>query len=69
MLCEGIFQFSKKGINIQIANETVGKQRIFQNQEALANLNLKTSIQRAKTRNNKIPTKRNCFPFDRINSL
>ena len=53
----------------QMASESEGKQRIFQNQEALVNLNLKTTIQRNKAINNSIPIAKNTIRFDMINSL
>ena len=55
MRSEGVFQFSKKGINRQIANDSNGKHRMFQNQEALLNLSLKTRIHNTKRINNKKP--------------
>ena len=69
IVCEGVFQFSKKGINIQIATESNGRQHIFQNQEALVNLSLKTAIHNTNRIINKTPIDKNPFLFANINSL
>ena len=54
IVCEGVFQCNKKGINMHIIKDTNGRQHIFQNHAALFNLNLKTTIQSTKTRNNNL---------------
>jgi hypothetical protein len=69
IVSEGIFQLNKKGIKIQIASEIDGKHSIFQNQEALVNLNFKTRIQKARKIKITLPLNRNNILFDIINSL
>ena len=69
MTSEGVSQLSKKGTNIHIASETVGRQNIFQNQEALVSLNLKTIMHKTRRINNKTPNIKNKIRFDIINSL
>ena len=69
ILSDGFSQFNKNGINMQIAMESNGKHKMFQNQDALVNLNLKTSIHKTKTINNIMPTAKKNILFDIINSL
>ena len=69
ILCDGVSQLSKKGINIQIAVETKGKHKIFQNQDALVSLNLNTITHKNIIMKIKIPTAKNSFRFAIINSL
>ena len=66
---DGDFQFNKKGINKQIAVETKGKHKMFQNQDTLVNLKLKTTMHKNKTKNSNMPTAKNSFRFDIMNSL
>lgn len=68
IVSEGVFQFSKKGINRQIASDSNGKQQIFQNQDALFNLSLKTTIHKTIKNNNKTPAAKNHFLFANINA-
>ena len=68
-LSDGFSQFNKNGINMQIAVESNGKHKIFQNQDAFVNLNLKTSIHNIRNTNSKTPTAKKNILFDIINSL
>ena len=54
---------------MQIAVESKGKHKIFQNQAALVNLNLSTTIHDTKTMNSKTPIAKNHFRFAMIKSL
>ena len=68
ILSDGDSQLNKKGINRQIAVESNGKHKIFQNQEALVNLSLKTTIQQTIKSNNKTPSVKNHFLFASMNA-